>query len=173
MIFSLLQGGRVQIDSSWAADHAENRPTALTRARLYFADPDQARLTARERLFASGIDPRDFGVNILNGLFEPDALSGFKPFWPPGTSVRAFFMGQDGRAFVDLAVKGFKSGEAGIGNTDTISELLAVYAMVNSLTLNIPQIREVKILINGSDAKSLGGHVSLDGFFKSNLVLVK
>ncbi len=145
----------------------------MTSALLYFADPDQARLTARERLFSPGIGPRELGMNILNGLFEPAALSGVKPFWPPGTSVRAFFMGQDGRAYVDLAVKGFKSGEAGIENTDTISELLSVYAIVNSLTLNISQIQEVKILINGSDAKSLGGHVSLDVFFKSNLVLVK
>ena len=40
-------------------------------------------------------------------------------------------------------------------------ELLAVYALVNSIVLNFPAVRKVQILLDGRPATTLAGHVDL------------
>ncbi|MBT3387327.1 MAG: hypothetical protein HN417_05300 [Desulfobacula sp.] len=54
-----------------------------------------------------------------------------------------------------------------------MGELLAVYSLVNSLTLNISKIKMVKILIQGKDALTLAGHIDLECFYKTNMLMVK
>ncbi|MBU1696072.1 MAG: GerMN domain-containing protein, partial [Proteobacteria bacterium] len=88
--------------------------------------------------------------------------------WPKGTKINSFFITDDGKAYVDL------SPEQGMmENMDTQSELLAIYSLVNSLTLNIPKIEMVKILIQGQDALTLAGHIDLEYFYKTNMLMVK
>ena len=53
---------------------------------------------------------------------------------------------------------------AGGGQADTLTELLGIYSLVNSLTVTIPQIHRVKFLVNGVENSSFGGHVSLAPF---------
>ena len=42
-----------------------------------------------------------------------------------------------------------------------MTEMLAVYAIVNSVVLNVPEISAVGILINGGPLETLNGHVDL------------
>jgi spore germination protein GerM len=42
------------------------------------------------------------------------------------------------------------------------AEIITVYSIVNSLTLNFPQIKKVQILIEGETGKTIAGHLSLD-----------
>ena len=42
------------------------------------------------------------------------------------------------------------------------AEMMSVYSIVNSLTLNFPQIKKVKILIDGETEETIAGHLSLD-----------
>ena len=42
------------------------------------------------------------------------------------------------------------------------AEMMSVYSIVNSLTLNFPQIKKVKILIDGKAEETIAGHLSLD-----------
>jgi hypothetical protein len=53
-----------------------------------------------------------------------------------------------------------------VGGTD--SELLSVYAVVNSLALNLPEIRHVGFLIDGRVIETLGGHLDLRRPFPAN-----
>ena len=140
---------------------------------VYFADRSGTHLKARPVQFPADLDSHGLGMKILETVLAGPADPDLEPIWPRGTSVRAFFMGDDGRAWADLAVEGWKPNGIGIGSTDTLSELLAVYGLVNSLTLNIPDVRQVKILVNGSEVASLGGHVSLEDFFTTNMLIVK
>jgi spore germination protein GerM len=41
------------------------------------------------------------------------------------------------------------------------AEMLTIYSIVNSLTLNFPQIKRVQILIDGKVVESIAGHISL------------
>jgi hypothetical protein len=74
------------------------------------------------------------------------------------------FIGQRGEAFVDLAgdVRTKHPGGA-------LDELFTIYAIVNSLTVNLPAISRVQILIDGKEVDTLAGHVDLRHPLQKNL----
>jgi hypothetical protein len=51
--------------------------------------------------------------------------------------------------------------------------MMTIYSIVNSLTLNFPQVKRVQILINGKAVESIAGHISLKQPIPSNLNMVK
>ncbi len=83
---------------------------------------------------------------------------------PPGTSLRALFIGERGEAFVDLSgdVRDKHPGGA-------LDELFTIYAIVNAVTVNLPAITRVQILIDGKEADTLAGHVDLRHPLQKNL----
>ncbi len=95
---------------------------------------------------------------------------GLRRILPGNTRVNAVFI-TAGDAYVDLGMDPDDPDNQRPG--DTITEYLAVYSLTNTLTVNIPEIRRVKILVNGSEAASFGGHISLDAFFETNMLIVK
>jgi len=42
-----------------------------------------------------------------------------------------------------------------------LNEQATIYSVVNSLTYNLPEIQEVKVLIGGSEKETLAGHILL------------
>jgi hypothetical protein len=85
-----------------------------------------------------------------------DAPSPLASPFPPGTELRAIYVTLDGVAFVDLNLD--VTREHGGGSLD---ELFTVYALVNALTTNIPEISAVQILIDGREVDTLAGHIDL------------
>lgn len=162
LIFSILTALGVPAGSAVAG------PDLLPERFLYFVHPDGAHLTARPGKFPMGLGDHDLGMTILRAICAAPPDPSLASAWPPGTNVNALFIGDDGRAWVDMALEG-----GGLENPDTRSELLAVYSVVNSLTLNIPAVKKVKLLVNGTDAPSLGGHVSLRYFYTTEMTMVK
>jgi spore germination protein GerM len=77
------------------------------------------------------------------------------PF-PEGTELRAVYLTPSGDAFVDLNRE--VTREHGGGSLD---ELFTVYALVNALTTNMPEISAVQILIEGREVDTLAGHIDL------------
>ncbi|HJX59894.1 MAG TPA: GerMN domain-containing protein [Thermodesulfobacteriota bacterium] len=53
------------------------------------------------------------------------------------------------------------------------AEMLTLYSIVNSLTLNFPQIKRVQILIDGKAVESIAGHISLKHPVSFNPSIVK
>ena len=135
---------------------------------LYFADDQGSYLKALAQQFPSNLNAHELGCKILKELLAGPAGSALAPTFPIDTQLLALFISEDGRAWVDL---GLRAGQ--LKNVDTVSELLAIYSVVNSLTLNIPGVKQVKLLVNGSDVDTLGGHVSLKYFYKTNMLIVK
>ena len=87
---------------------------------------------------------------------------------PPGSSLRAVFVTEQGEAYVDLSPE-FQSAHSG-GSTN---ELLSIYAIVNALTVNLPTITSVQLLVNGKEVDTLAGHVDLRRPLAQNLELVE
>jgi hypothetical protein len=75
---------------------------------------------------------------------------------PAETRLRQVFVTDRGDAFVDLS--GEVTSKHGGGSLD---EILAVYAIVNALTVNLPAITRVQILVDGKEVDTLAGHVDL------------
>lgn len=79
------------------------------------------------------------------------------PVLPPGTRVQTVTI--DGTtAWVSFS-RELVSGHPG----GSMSELLTVQALANTLAANFPHIRQIRILIEGEPVQTLKGHVDLRG----------
>lgn len=79
--------------------------------------------------------------------------------FPRDAVVRATFLLPDGTAFVDLGGPTLTQG----WGTGSHEELMAVYSIVSTVMTNFPEVKRVRILVNGEPAETLAGHVSLRG----------
>ena len=51
--------------------------------------------------------------------------------------------------------------------------MLTIYSIVNTLVLNMEEIRWVKLLIGGQEAATLAGHVDLSHLFNADMLWVR
>ena len=121
-----------------------------------------------KKRFPATLDSHRLGLEIIDAVMAGPGSEALAPTWPEDTGVNAFFISDDKKAYVDL-----KLSKSMTAQMDTQAELMAVYSLVNSLTVNIPEIKMVKILINGKEARSLAGHIDLEFFYKTNMLIVK
>lgn len=106
---------------------------------------------ARETLAIAFADPRSAQAPVLKDV-----------------KLRGLFLDAAGIAYVDLApvpVTGLN------GSAD--EEMLALYAIVNTLNQNFEEIKQVRFLVEGKEAQSLAGHVDLLRTFTKRMDLVK
>ncbi len=78
------------------------------------------------------------------------------PVIPARAELRQIYLDRDGNAYVDFSAA-MMTGHS--GGTD--SEIATLYAVVNSITYNFPEIRSVRILIEGEERETLAGHLDL------------
>ncbi len=90
------------------------------------------------------------------------------PALPPHTKLLTLRMDQNGVAKVNFDQTLSKEHPGG-----SSAEMLTLYSIVNSLTLNFPQIKRVQILIDGKEAESIAGHISLKQPVSFNPSIVK
>jgi spore germination protein GerM len=166
-------------DGPAAYDQAEYDPADYDKAQeyperadslvtyLYFADKDNTHLVAQERFLADHKEPAAYGRRIIQNLIKGPNGELMRTV-PEDTGLRALYVTQDKTAFVDLTEKVRDNHPGGVQ-----SENNTIYSIVNSLVLNIPQIDKVKILIGGSEANTLAGHIDLRFPFKANMLIVR
>jgi germination protein M len=70
--------------------------------------------------------------------------------------LRAFYLDGAGTAYIDLL-----PGQQKDIRASAWEEQLAIYAMVNTLTQNFEEIRQVAFLVEGREAQTLAGHMDL------------
>ncbi len=137
------------------------------KARLYYVSEDGTRLTGvdREVSYADGAAAQ--AQQIVAAQLAPVAAPMVSAI-PPGTTLRALYLGDKGEAFVDLS-KDASAAHTG-GSQD---ELLTIYAIVNALTANLPAVTSVQILIDGKEVDTLAGHIDLRKPLQKNLALIE
>jgi spore germination protein GerM len=124
-------------------------------ATLFYAGSDGQTLmpVQQEIALAEGIVPQGREI-VLAQLMRP--RSPYISVIPEGTRLRAFYVTDRGDAFVDLSPEITARHPGG-----STAELLTVYALVNSVTANLPTVRRVQILVDGQEADTLAGHIDL------------
>jgi len=134
---------------------------------LYFVDVGKAFLVAEERVLPRLENPSAMGGLIINELIQGPAGEGI-PTMPSQTTLNAFYVTPDGVAYVDLS-GGIR--ELHPGGSET--ELFTLFSIVNTLTLNIPEIRMAKLLIDGEESATLAGHIDIRHPYKANMLMVR
>ena len=93
---------------------------------------------------------------ILQKLLEGPKTAGLYPSLPKDTKLQEVFIDDMGLAYVDFSSPISANHPGGM-----LNEQATVYSIVNSLTYNLPEIRQVKILVGGAEKETLAGHCLL------------
>jgi spore germination protein GerM len=123
---------------------------------VYYPAVDGEGLLGEPREIFDTATPGDRAKQILADLISGPSSENALRAVPQGTLLRQVFVIDGGVAYVDFSAA-LRDGLGG----GSLRELLAVYAIVDSVALNVPEIRRVGILIDGNPIESLTGHVDL------------
>ena len=124
-------------------------------ATLFYVAENGIELVPVSREVPLGATPGEQARRIIEAELQP-APTGLFTAIPTGTSVRAVFLTNKGEAFVDLSHEIVSAHSGG-----SLDETLTVFAIVNALTVNLPDVTGVQILVDGKELDTLAGHVDL------------
>ncbi len=80
----------------------------------------------------------------------------------------AFYLDSSGTASIDLSTAQQREIRA-----SAEEELAAIYAVVNTLTSNFAEIKQVRFLLNGKEVQTLAGHVDVTSVFHERTDLIR
>ncbi len=141
--------------------------TETAEAHLYFCDPMGGYLTAEERAVERPDDPVAFSKNLIRALEKGPRQRGARSI-PEGTRVLGLYIEPMGTAFVDLSREVSENLPGG-----SEAEYMTIHSIVNTLALNVPEIESVKILVEGREVKTLGGHLDTRHPYSPNMLIVR
>ena len=147
--------GTGSMTTSAPAEPPARPSTPKIKATLFFVAENGASLVETEREIPFGEGILEQGRHILEAQLAAPSAPLVSPI-PAGTTLRAFFVGGQGRAYVDLGSEAASAHPGG-----SLNERLTVAAIVEALTTNLPAITEVQILVGGREVDTLAGHVDL------------
>lgn len=135
-----------------SAPAAPERP--LRTVTLYFAAPDGAGLVAEAREIAACPIEEDCLKATVQALLDGPAGS-LAPVFPPQARLRGLnFTGTELQVdFNQSLIDAHPGGSWG--------ELLTVYALADTVAVNFPHLRQIRLLVEGVAVDTLKGHVDL------------
>lgn len=153
LIVVMLGLGYLLFSPSPPSPTADAPPPGRT-VTLYFAAADGAGLVAEGREIVGCLVEDDCLKSTVQALLA-GPVGDLAPVFPPGLGVRGIAV-TDSEVQVDFPRSLVDSHPGG-----SWGELLTVYALVNTVAVNFPHLRQVRILIEGAAVETLKGHVDL------------
>jgi len=142
-------------------------PLRIQVVELYFPAAEDDGLVAEAREIFATAAPGDRAKQIVADLISGPSTELALRALPRGTRLRQIYVLQTGVAYIDFS-DDLRDGLGG----GTAEEMLAVYAIVDSVVLNIPEIQRVGILIDGEPIDTLNGHMDLSRPLPPNIELI-
>ena len=116
----------------------------------------EALLTAEDQVIFESAELGNRAKQILQKLQEGPHGDNMFASLPKDTKVQDLFISEQGIAFIDFSNTIATNNPGGV-----LNELATVYSIVDSLAYNLPEIKQVKILIGGVEKETVAGHVLL------------
>jgi germination protein M len=138
-----------------AAAPATTEDTRKIRATLFYVADNGVQLTAVDREVGYADETSEQARLLLEALLKP-VQEPMASAIPEGVTLKAVLLSEKGEAFVDFSPELASKHSGG-----SLDELLTVYAIVDTLTVNLPAIARVQILIDGKEVDTLAGHIDL------------
>lgn len=134
------------------------------RATLFYVAENGVQLVPVDREVGYADETSEQARLLLEALIKP-VDEPMASAIPKGVTLKTVLLSEKGDAFVDF------SPELSTNHTGgSLDELLTIYAIVDTLTVNLPAIARVQILIDGKEADTLAGHIDLRRPLAKNLV---
>jgi spore germination protein GerM len=125
----------------------------LLLLRIYYPVGDQLQMEERR-------PPKRMGSTATAEATVDEYLKGSAvatiPYMPKGARLLSVYKGTDGMLYIDLSDE-FRRNFQG----DVFAEFLLLKGLYESLISNVQDIQDVKILIEGKEIETLGGHFFL------------
>jgi spore germination protein GerM len=134
---------------------------------LYFSEPEEEYLVGEKREILKRDKVEEEAEEIIAELIK-GPKGKLIPTVPSHAKLLTFQIDERGLAKVNFDQTLPKEHPGG-----SSAEMMTIYSIVNSLTLNFPQIKRVQILIDGKAVESIAGHISLKQPIPSNPNMVK
>ena len=126
-------------------------------AKVFFpAAAGPTLLTAEDETIFRSAQVVNRAKQILQKLQDGPHANAMFPSLPKDTKVQDIFISEEGIAFIDFSNAISTNHPGGL-----LNELTTIYSIVNSLTYNIEEIKQVKILVGGVEKETLAGHCLL------------
>ncbi|MEE4112763.1 MAG: GerMN domain-containing protein [Desulfobacteraceae bacterium] len=146
----------------WAADEGGRQ-----LVHLYFADATRPLLIAEARIMVNPGEPTAFSRQLVLELINGSARGNLATI-PKETRLRSFFLLGDGTAVVDFSAH-LQENHPGSCRL----EQLTLFSIVNSLILNVPEVDQVQILVDGAEVQTLAGHLPLEFPLTADMLLTR
>jgi len=122
---------------------------------VYFSDREGEYLIGEKREILKKNDVREEAKETIAELIKGPKEK-LIPTLPPRTKLLTLHINESGVAKINFNPALSKDHPGG-----SSAEMMTVYSIVNSLTLNFPSIKRVQILIDGRTIETIAGHLSL------------
>jgi len=177
LVFILLFSGGIAGGFFYFAENLGNKPKGETLTepqkqaddssfvKVYF--PSEGRLIMEERRIKRLGSVTVSGEEIVEEFLKGPSQRGRSDV-PPGTKVLGLYFGTDGILYVDLSDE-FRRNFHG----DALSEFLLLKGLYESIISNVTGVDDVKILIEGKEMESIGGHLLVLYPLKNSLTEVR
>jgi spore germination protein GerM len=157
------------VEAPAVAPPTASEPAAGPRikATLFFVSADGQRLAGVEQDVPLAEGTVAQARALISALLAAAPAAPLASTFPEGTTLRGVYVSDQMEVFVDLDATVRSKHRGG-----SMQELLTVYSVVNTLTVNLPTISAVQILIEGREADTLAGHVDLRRPLRKNDTLI-
>lgn len=129
---------------------------AVRLVKLYYESPRML-LAPESRSISLPESPAAAIPVVVTELLKGPAADGSLRLFPEDTFVRGAYLLPGGTAVIDLGGPTLTNG----WGTGSHQELMAAYSLAQTLSSNFSDVTRVRILINGTPAETLAGHLSL------------
>lgn len=127
--------------------------TTLDRTLLYPAEDDLLLTPFTVPLATRGNPQADMAELLSRYIVGPPGAGQIQPF-PEHCALKSIFSLGQGQVVIDLTGP-VREG----GGSDT--EIARVYGLIDTLAWNFPDVKSVKILVDGQEVETLMGHLDL------------
>jgi hypothetical protein len=157
LALALLAGACSRKETPGDANINAANKVSVRQVRLYFESPRML-LMAEARDLALPESPAAALPVVVRELMKgPAEGSQLGRLFPADTVVRGAYLLPGGTVVVDLGGTTLSQG----WGTGSHQELMAVYSLAQSVAINFADARRIRVLINGTPAETLAGHVAL------------
>jgi hypothetical protein len=133
---------------------------------LFFSDANERFLVPEKRFISREKEPDEQAAEMVKALIA-GSKTGLVGTFPEKAELQSVKM-EGG----DMLIVNFREGLAANHPGGSAAEMATIYSLTNTLTVNIPAIKRVKILIEGKERESLKGHIGLKNPFTINQELI-
>jgi len=160
-------GAAATVDPAATPGAAPTPAVPKIKATLFFLSEDGLHLVPTEREVPLAEGPVAQARSILEAQLSAEAPAPLISTVPKGSTLRGIYVSERNEVFVDLEPT-IRTAHPG----GTTGELMTVYTIVNAVLTNLPDLKEVQILIGGQEVDTLAGHVDLRRPLTKNNALV-